>query len=108
MAFSQFVILLSCLIPSSSIIMATIVNFIFDINRLCHLGSQSLFVSALGTKRLASEELANDWDNKRLNPGNDNYPLLVYIYDLLNCFDILPKYFMVLIFLFHLIADSRH
>jgi len=75
MAFSQFVILLSCLIPSSSIIMATIVNFIFDINRLCHLGSQSLFVSALGTKRLASEELANDWDNKRLNPGNDNYPL---------------------------------
>ncbi|KAF8749627.1 hypothetical protein HU200_012645 [Digitaria exilis] len=33
------------------------------------------FVSALGTKRLASEELANDWDNKRLNPGNDNYPL---------------------------------
>ena len=108
MAFSQFVILLSCLIPSSSIIMATIFNFIFDINRLCYLGSQSLFVSALGTKRLASEELANDWDNKRLNPGNDNYPLSVYIYDLLNCFDILPKYFMVLIFLFHLIADSRH
>ncbi|XP_002447426.1 uncharacterized RNA-binding protein C17H9.04c [Sorghum bicolor] len=31
--------------------------------------------STLGTKRLASEELANDWDNKRLNPGNDNYPL---------------------------------
>jgi hypothetical protein len=24
---------------------------------------------ALGTKRLASEELANDWDNKRLNAG---------------------------------------
>ncbi|AQK40554.1 P-loop containing nucleoside triphosphate hydrolase superfamily protein [Zea mays] len=31
--------------------------------------------TALGTKRLASEDLANDWDNKRLNPGNDNYPL---------------------------------
>jgi len=31
--------------------------------------------STLGTKRLASEDLANDWDNKRLNPGNDNYPL---------------------------------
>ncbi|XP_066346552.1 ranBP2-type zinc finger protein At1g67325-like isoform X2 [Miscanthus floridulus] len=31
--------------------------------------------STLGTKRLASEELANDWDNKRLNPGNDSYPL---------------------------------
>nr|BAJ93151.1 predicted protein [Hordeum vulgare subsp. vulgare] len=31
--------------------------------------------STLGNKRLASEELANDWDNKRLNPGNANYPL---------------------------------
>ncbi|KAL6653196.1 hypothetical protein ACP70R_012121 [Stipagrostis hirtigluma subsp. patula] len=31
--------------------------------------------STLGIKRLASEELANDWDNKRLNPGNANYPL---------------------------------
>lgn len=25
---------------------------------------------ALGTKRLASEELVNDWDNKRLNAGH--------------------------------------
>ncbi|EEC76649.1 hypothetical protein OsI_14600 [Oryza sativa Indica Group] len=31
--------------------------------------------STLGTKRLASEELANEWDNKRLNPGNASYPL---------------------------------
>ncbi|XP_062185805.1 RNA-binding protein involved in heterochromatin assembly dri1-like [Phragmites australis] len=31
--------------------------------------------STLRTKRLASEELANDWDNKRLNPGNASYPL---------------------------------
>ncbi|KAM0825873.1 hypothetical protein ACQ4PT_069256 [Festuca glaucescens] len=31
--------------------------------------------STLGNKRLASEELANDWDNKRLNPGNADYPL---------------------------------
>ncbi|KAF6998535.1 hypothetical protein CFC21_014651 [Triticum aestivum] len=31
--------------------------------------------STLGNKRLASEELGNDWDNKRLNPGNANYPL---------------------------------
>jgi hypothetical protein len=36
-----------------------------------------LTVSALGNKRLASEELANDWDNKRLNPGNADYPLSV-------------------------------
>ncbi|XP_047071059.1 uncharacterized protein LOC124679321 isoform X2 [Lolium rigidum] len=33
--------------------------------------------STLGNKRLASEELANDWDNKRLNPGNADYPLSI-------------------------------
>jgi hypothetical protein len=74
---------LSCLMPSCSITIATFVNFISYVNRLCHLDSQSLLVSALGTKRLASEELANDWDNKRLNPGNDNYPLSVCICGLL-------------------------
>jgi hypothetical protein len=42
---------------------------------------QSLLISALGTKRLASEELANEWDNKRLNPGNASYPLSVCVYD---------------------------
>ncbi|KAM7524081.1 hypothetical protein LguiA_013983 [Lonicera macranthoides] len=30
----------------------------------------STAVTALGTKRLASEELVNDWDNKRLNAGH--------------------------------------
>lgn len=70
---------LLCLMPSCSITVTAPVNFRIDVNRLFHLHSQSLLVSALGTKRLASEELANDWDNKRLNPGNDNYPLSVCI-----------------------------
>jgi len=70
---------LLCLMPSCSITVTAPVDFRIDVNRLFYLHSQSLLVSALGTKRLASEELANDWDNKRLNPGNDNYPLSVCI-----------------------------
>ncbi|KAL4582698.1 hypothetical protein LXL04_007256 [Taraxacum kok-saghyz] len=33
---------------------------------------------ALGTKRLASEELVQDWDNKRLNAGQ-SYPMLSHL-----------------------------
>jgi hypothetical protein len=50
-----------------------------------------LAVSALGNKRLASEELANDWDNKRLNPGNADYPLSVCLVGLLLFIDGLPN-----------------
>jgi hypothetical protein len=70
---------LLCLMPSCTMTATAPVNFRIDVNRLFLLSSQSLLISALGTKRLASEELANDCDNKRLNPGNDNYPLSVCI-----------------------------
>ncbi|KAJ8558327.1 hypothetical protein K7X08_005093 [Anisodus acutangulus] len=36
-------------------------------------------ITALGTKRLASDELVHDWDNKRLNAGHVRNHLLVLI-----------------------------
>ena len=40
----------------------------------------TLWCKALGTKRLASEELVSDWDNKRLNVGPVRILFLFSIY----------------------------